>query len=206
MLNINSMQFHKLPVEFYQKDVLKIAPRLIGKYLVKKEEHQYLLGKIVEVEAYADKIDEASHSFIGMTKRNAPMFSSGGKLYVYFIYGNHFCCNVVCGKEGIGSAVLIRALEPLKGIEVMARRRFQKSEVTGKELLNLTNGPGKICKAFNVSKDQNGIDLCGEDMFIDEGEKVPKKNIIQTSRIGIKKSKDLPWRFYLKDNPYISIR
>jgi len=203
---MNFMQLHKLPVEFYQKDVLKIAPSLLGKYLVKKEGQKYLLGKIVEVEAYVDKIDEASHSFIGITKRNEVMFASGGKLYVYFIYGNHFCCNVVCGKEGVGSAVLIRALEPLQEMEVMAQRRFQKSEVTGKEFLNLTNGPGKICKAFNITKDQNGIDLCGEEIFIAEGEKIPKKNIIQAPRIGIKKSAELLWRFYLKDNPFVSAK
>ncbi|MDP3683401.1 MAG: DNA-3-methyladenine glycosylase, partial [Ignavibacteria bacterium] len=85
-------------------------------------------------------------------------------------------------------------------------RRFHKSEVTKKEFLNLTNGPGKICKAFNISKLENGIDLCGDELFIAAGEKVPKKNIVRTSRIGIKKSKDLPWRFYIKDNPFVSKR
>lgn len=199
-------QFHKLSKTFYQKDVLKIALKLPGKYLVKKEGQKFLIGKIVEVEAYADKIDAASHSYSGVTKRNKLMFASGGKLYVYFIYGNHFCCNVVCDKEGIGSAVLIRALEPLKGIQVMAERRFQKSEVTAKEFLNLTNGPGKICKAFNISKNENGIDLCGEDIFLTEGEKVPKINIMQSQRIGIKRSTELPWRFYLKDNPFVSAK
>ncbi|NCQ17054.1 MAG: 3-methyladenine DNA glycosylase [Ignavibacteria bacterium CG_4_8_14_3_um_filter_37_9] len=203
---MNTRQFHKLPKKFYQKNVLEIARKLTGKYLVKKEGQKFLAGKIVEVEAYADKIDEASHSFRGITKRNQLMFATGGKMYVYFIYGNHFCCNVVCDKAGSGSAVLIRALEPLQGIEVMAERRFHKSEITEKEFLNLTNGPGKLCKAFNISKDENGIDLCGDDIFLTEGEKVLRKNILQSNRIGIKKSKELPWRFHLKDNPFVSAK
>lgn len=203
---MNARQFQKLPEKFYQRSVLKIAPELPGKYLVKKDGSIYLVGKIVEVEAYTEKFDEASHSFNGKTKRNEFMFEAGGKLYVYFIYGNHFCCNVVCDKEGIGSAVLIRAVEPLDEIELMAQRRFRKSEISEKEFLNLTNGPGKICKAFDITKAQNGIDLCGDDIFLAEGEKVPKKNIVSATRIGITKSKDLRWRFYLKDNPFVSVR
>ncbi|MFA6981327.1 MAG: DNA-3-methyladenine glycosylase [Ignavibacteriaceae bacterium] len=203
---MNVKQFQKLPKKFYQHDSLYVAEKLPGKYLVRRENQKYLAGKIVEVEAYTEKDDEASHSFNGITKRNELMFASGGKLYVYFIYGNHFCCNVVCDKEGIGSAVLIRALEPVEGIELMTQRRFHNSEVTRKEFLNLTNGPGKICKAFGISKLENGTDLCGDDIFLTEGEKVPKKNIVCTSRIGIKKSKDLPRRFYIKDNSFVSKR
>lgn len=203
---LTKMQFTKLPESFYQKDVLIVAPKLIGKYLVKKKEKNYLVGKIVEVEAYADKIDKASHSFNGVTKRNSVMFAPGGKLYVYFIYGNHYCCNVVCDKEGIGSAVLIRAIAPLNGVESMAERRFHKKEVTEKEFLNLTNGPGKICKAFDISKEVNGVDLCGEEIFLAEGERIPKNKIIRSARIGIKKSADLLWRFYLKDNQFVSAK
>lgn len=203
---MNNKQFPKLLEKFYLRNVLKVARELPGKYLVKRENQKFLVGKIVEVEAYTEKIDEASHSFKGKTKRNELMFSSGGKLYVYFIYGNHFCCNVVCDKEGTGSAVLIRAVEPLDEIELMAQSRFRKSEISEKEFLNLTNGPGKICKAFDITKAQNGIDLCGEEIFLAEGEKVLKKNIVSATRIGITKSKDLLWRFYLKDNPFISVR
>ena len=203
---MKTRQFKKLPEKFYQRNVLKIAPELPGKYLVKKDGPKYLVGKIVELEAYTEKIDEASHSFKGRTKRNELMFASGGKLYVYFIYGNHFCCNVVCDKEGVGSAVLIRAIEPLDEVELMAKRRFRKSEISEKEFLNLVNGPGKICKAFDITNVQNGVDLCGDDIFLAEGETVPKKNIVSTTRIGITKSKDLPWRFYLKDNPFVSAK
>lgn len=203
---MNNKEFPKLPDNFYQQDALHVAEKLPGKYLVRRFNQKYLAGKIVEVEAYTEKDDEASHSFNGLTKRNELMFASGGKLYVYFIYGNHFCCNVVCDKEGTGSAVLLRALEPIEGIELMAQRRFNKSEVTQKEFLNLTNGPGKICKAFGISKLENGTDLCGDDIFISEGEKVLKKNILRTPRIGINKSKDLLRRFYIKDNPFVSKR
>ena len=201
---MNTAQFQKLPWTFYQKNVLQIAPKLLGKYLVRKEEKHYLVGKIVEVEAYADKVDEASHSFRGPTKRNEVMFGPAGKLYVYFIYGNHYCCNIVCDKEGIGSAILIRGLEPIDGVEVMAERRFLNTELTKKQFLNMSNGPGKICKALNISKIENGIDLCGEEIFLAEGEKVSKKNVVQSSRIGINKSKELPWRYFIKDNPFVS--
>lgn len=203
---MNNSQFQKLPEKFFQRNVLKIASELPGKYLVKKDGPKYLAGKIVEVEAYAEKIDEASHSFRGKTKRNELMFEAEGKLYVYFIYGNHFCCNVVCDKEGVGSAVLIRAIEPLDEVELMAQRRFRKSEISEKEFLNLANGPGKICNAFGISKIENGVDLCGDDIFLAEGDKVPKKNIVSATRIGITKSKDLPWRFYLKGNPFVSAK
>lgn len=203
---MNSKPFQKLPKKFYQRKVLNVAQELLGKYLVKREGKKYLVGKIVEVEAYSEKIDEASHSYKGKTKRNEVMFNSGGKLYIYFVYGNHFCCNVVCDKEGTGSAVLIRGIEPITEVEIMGQRRFNKVNVTKKEFLNLTNGPGKICKAFDITKSQNGVDLCADDIFLAEGEKVPKKNIVSSTRIGITKSKDLPWRFYLKDNPFVSIR
>jgi len=201
---MNTAQLQKLPRTFYQKKVLQIAPKLLGKYLVKKEGKQYLVGKIVEVEAYEDKVDEASHAFRGLTKRNKEMFGPAGRLYVYFIYGNHFCCNIVCDKEGIGSAILIRGLEPIDGVEVMAERRFNRTELTHKQFLNLSNGPGKICKALNISKIENGIDLCGEEIFLAEGEKVSPKNVVQSSRIGINKSTELLWRYFIKDNPFVS--
>ncbi len=203
---MNFKPFQKLPEKFYQRKVLNVAPELLGKYIVKREGEKYLVGNIVEVEAYGEKMDGASHSYKGKTKRNEVMFNSGGKLYVYFIYGNHFCCNVVCDKEGIGSAVLIRGIEPITEVEIMGKRRFNKEKITPKEFLNLTNGPGKICKAFDITKSQNGVDLCGDDIFLAEGEKISKKNIVSTTRIGITKSKDLLWRFYLKDNPFVSIK
>lgn len=164
----------------------------------------FLAGKIVEVEAYDGNIDQAAHTFIGRTKRNEIMFNQGGYLYVYFTYGIHFCANVVTGKEGMGTAVLIRAVQPLFGIEQMIRNRYHRDLKNEKEKLNLTNGPGKICQAFGINKDHYGADLTGNQIFIIDQPKVHNKNIIVTKRIGITKSVDLLWRFYIKDNPWVS--
>jgi DNA-3-methyladenine glycosylase len=195
---------NKLPRKFYLQDVLIVAKKLLGKILVKNSRGKILAGLITEVEAYDGLIDEASHAFIGKTKRNEVMFNKGGYLYVYFTYGMYFCCNVVTGKAGIGKAVLIRALEPLEGITQMSRNRFGKDFLSHKELCNLTNGPGKICKAFDISRNENGADLLGNEIFIVKGKNITEEKIVTTKRIGIKKSADLPWRFYIKDNPYIS--
>ncbi len=163
-----------------------------------------LAGKIVEVEAYDGEVDEAAHTFIGKTKRNEIMFGEGGFFYVYFTYGVHFCCNVVTGNKGKGTAVLIRGIEPVEGVDLMIKRRFKKDSVTEKELLNLTSGPGKICQAFAINREHYGADLTGEEIFLIDQPKINDDEIIISRRIGIKKSVDLPWRFYIKGNPYIS--
>jgi DNA-3-methyladenine glycosylase len=198
-LNIN-----KLPRKFYLQSVLTVAKKLLGKILVKNMGGEFYSGRIVEVEAYDGLIDEASHAFIGKTKRNEVMFNEGGLLYVYFTYGMYFCCNVVTGKKNEGKAVLIRALEPLEGITQMAANRFGKDFLSEKELLNLTSGPGKICKAFNISRKENGIDLLGNEIYILDVKNIPAKNIAVSKRIGIKKSSELPWRFYIRNNPFVS--
>jgi DNA-3-methyladenine glycosylase len=118
----------KLPRDFYTRDVLRVARELPGKVFVKKRVDTILAGKIVEVEAYSGAADEAAHSFGGVTARNQVMFREGGILYVYFTYGMHYCCNVVTGREGEGNAVLLRAMEPLEGIETMMRNRFGESK------------------------------------------------------------------------------
>lgn len=194
----------KLEKKFYTKEVTSVAKELLGKTFVKIVNGETVSAKIVEVEAYNGKIDEAAHSFGGKTKRNKVMFNEGGFLYVYFIYGTHYCCNVVTGLENDGSAVLIRAVEPLTGIDYLAENRYGKTKLTEKELLGLTNGPGKICKAFNITKKDNGIDLSGDEIFLFDAKKVDKSRITQTVRVGIKKSEELPWRFYLKDNLFVS--
>lgn len=194
----------KLEKKFYTKEVTSVAKELLGKTFVKIVNGEIVSAKIVEVEAYNGKIDEAAHSFGGKTKRNKVMFNEGGFLYVYFIYGTHYCCNVVTGLENDGSAVLIRAVEPLTGIDYLAENRYGKTKLTEKELLGLTNGPGKICKAFNITKKDNGIDLSGDEIFLFDAKKVDKSRITQTVRVGIKKSEELPWRFYLKDNLFVS--
>lgn len=155
---------------------------------------------IVETEAYLFN-DPASHSFRGVTERNKPMFNSGGFLYVYFTYGMHYCANVVTYKEEIGEAVLIRAVEPLEGIEIMrANRKFKD----GHHPRHLTNGPAKFTQAFSLTKTHSGIDLCGKEVFIAEGKSISKSSIVTTTRIGISSGMDKKWRFYVKGNNWIS--
>lgn len=194
----------KLKKNFYIRDTLLIAKKLLGKIFVKNDGKNLLAGRIVEVEAYHGKDDLAAHSYIGKTERNKIMFEEGGYLYVYFTYGVHFCCNVVTEKEGIGSAVLIRAIEPIHGIDIMATNRFGKKLINEKEKYNLTSGPGKICKAFNITKEHYGIDLTGNKIYLLSNRNISNDKIVAAKRVGIKKSINLMWRFYIKDNPYVS--
>ena len=194
----------KLNKSFYSRELLTVAKDLLGKIFVKANGKNWLIGKIVEVEAYHGDFDEAAHSFKGKTKRTEIMFEAGGYLYVYFTYGVHYCCNVVTGKKGQGTAVLIRAIEPISGIDKMIKNRFGRKLKNEKEIINLTSGPGKICQAFNINKSHSGIDLTGDKIFILEGEKIKKQDIGVSRRIGISKSVELPWRFFIKNNPYLS--
>lgn len=194
----------KLQRKFYTRDVTKVALQLLGKILVKVERNKILAGRIVEVEAYDGDLDEASHSFRGKTKRNEVMFREGGYFYVYFTYGVHHCCNVVTGKEGHGAAVLIRAIEPLEGIETMAYRRFGKRKINDKQFLNLTNGPGKICQAFAFDRTHSGLDLTGDKVFIVDVPLPRESEIGISKRIGISKSTELPWRFFIKESKFLS--
>lgn len=194
----------KLSREFYTRPVIKVAKELLGKILVKKERGKILAGKIVEVEAYDGKFDEASHSYRGKTKRNEVMFREGGYFYVYFTYGVHHCCNVVTGKEGHGAAVLIRAIEPVKGIETMAMRRFGIRKINEKQFYNLCNGPGKICEAFAFDRTHSGLDLIGDKVYIIDAPLLKKSEIGISKRIGISKSIELPWRFFIKSSKFLS--
>lgn len=194
----------KLNYSFYQRDLLVVAGELPGKILVKADGKKLLAGKIVEVEAYDGRIDQAAHTFIGKTKRNAIMFGAGGYFYVYFTYGAHFCCNIVTGEEGHGTAVLIRAVEPVAGIEQMALNRYGKDLVNEKEKYNLTSGPGKVCRAFGITGEYYGEDLVNGRIYLLNQRKIPEKNIVRTTRIGIKKSTELNWRFYIRNNPFVS--
>jgi DNA-3-methyladenine glycosylase len=194
----------KLKREFYTRSVLKVAKELLGKIIVKNENGIILSGKIVEVEAYDGILDEAAHTYGGMTERNKIMFDEGGFLYVYFTYGVHYCSNIVTGKEGRGTAVLLRGIEPLEGIEQMAKNKYSKKEISQKEKVNLTNGPGKICRAFDINKRHYGIDLTSDYIFLLDQPKLKPKEIAVSKRIGIRKSVHLPWRFYIKNNPFVS--
>lgn len=194
----------KLKKTFYRRELLKVANDLLGKILVKIDGKNILAGKIVEVEAYHGDFDEASHAFIGITGRNKVMFESGGCLYVYFTYGVHHCCNVVTGKKGEGTAVLIRAVEPVYGLERMIKNRFGRKLKNDKELFNLTSGPGKVCQAFGINRTHSGIDLTGDKIFILDAKRINRREIGISKRIGISRSVDLPWRFFIKNNLYLS--
>lgn len=178
-----------------------VAPRLLGCELEREiggpGGRTLLRGRIVETEAY-DQSDAASHSYKGRTPRTDVMFGPPGHLYVYFTYGMHYCCNVVAGAEGHGSAVLIRAVEPLAGEEVMSANR------RGASGANVSNGPAKFCQAFAIDKACNGHDLRQPPVRLIIKPPLPQTDIIQTARIGISQAKDVPWRFYAAGNPYVS--
>jgi DNA-3-methyladenine glycosylase len=194
----------KLKKSFYRRELLDVARDLLGKVIVKAGGDKILAGKIVEVEAYHGDFDKAAHSYVGITKRNEIMFKAGGYLYVYFTYGAHHCCNVVTGKKGQGTAVLIRAVEPVEGIDSMIRNRFGRKIKNDKDIFNLTSGPGKVCQSFSIDRTHSGTDLTGNKIFILNGEKIKSKDIGVSKRIGITRSVDLPWRFFIKNNPYLS--
>ena len=196
------MRLIRMPRSFYLQPTLKVASDLLGLFLVRKVGKKMVVGKIVEVEAYLGSKDPASHAFRGKTPRNEAMFLQGGHLYVYFTYGMHFCCNVVTERKGVGHAVLLRALEPIEGIEVMRRRRHLRS---ADDSTALCGGPARLCQAFMINKRDNGIDLCGKDIWIGKQENSPdEQGIARSARVGITSGKHHRWRFYRKGSPYVS--
>lgn len=187
----------KLDRKFYDRSTLKVAKELLGKYLVVQKNGSFLSGKIVETEAYIGFKDPASHAYRGMTPRNEVMFGDPGHAYVYITYGMHHCLNLVTEKRGYPAAVLIRALEPSDGIDLMKRRRgFYK-------LRDLTNGPAKLCQAFDIDRKLNGMDLCLDDIYVEDRREVVKR-IGSSPRIGIKEGKRRNWKFYIEDNEFVS--
>ena len=201
----NSVEIYsKLPLNFYRRELLEVAPDLLGKAFVHTTNNKILAGVIVEVEAYDGRIDKAAHSYGGVTQRNKVMFEKGGLLYVYFIYGMHYCCNVVTGDEGIGNAVLIRAVQPILGIENMIQNRFPDGNINDKKMVNLTNGPAKLTQALEIDRNYNGIKLSDDIVYLCDSSHPKNFEIGVSKRIGIKKSAELPWRFYIKNNSYVS--
>jgi DNA-3-methyladenine glycosylase len=186
----------KLSRNFYLRDTVAVAKDLLGKYLIYNRNGNTLVGMIVEVEAYREN-DLASHSSSGKTERNSAMFMQGGHLYVYLTYGIHYCANIVTEKENYGSAVLIRGVEPVEGIEVMKENR-KISDIN-----NLTSGPAKFCQAFGITTQQNKLDLTLDTIFCIESN-VKNIQINRSSRIGITKATEKLWRFFIKDNKYVS--
>jgi DNA-3-methyladenine glycosylase len=200
----------KLNRDFYDRNSIEVGKSLLGKYLVRKVKGEELIGKIVEVEAYMGPEDKAAHSYGGRrTERNEVMYREAGFTYVYFIYGMYYCMNVVVEKVGIPQAVLIRALEPISGTEKMCELRYGEkcSELNKTKIKNLTNGPGKLCKALGITREQNGEDLCGDNLYIMEAEGEQIFNTVHSKRINIdyaEEAKDYLWRFYIEGNPHVS--
>jgi DNA-3-methyladenine glycosylase len=183
--------------DFLNEDPVTVARRLLGCSIVRELDGQRLIGKIVETEAY-HQADAASHSYKGRTPRTDIMFGPAGFLYVYFTYGMHYCMNIVTGEAGEGSAVLLRAIEPLEGVEHMeANRRGQHGVL-------VTNGPAKLCQALGVDKALNGHDLRQPPLQLVVQPAIAQQEIVQTTRIGISQAQDMPWRFYISGNPYVS--
>ena len=196
MAVISSKRFTR---KFYRQASPIVAKELLGSYLHRVVDGIELVGKIVETEAYGIG-DEACHAFRGKTPRNEVLFADGGYSYVYFTYGMYFCFNVSTNEEGLAEAVLIRGLEPVQGIEKMRELRPK-----AKRERDLTNGPGKICQAFGLSRKENAIDLIGSDeLFITVGIKPQENQIGVSSRIGINVAVHYPWRFFIIGNDYVS--
>jgi len=188
----------RLPRGFYQRHPALLAPELLNKLLVSTDGRA---ARIVEVEAYAGSEDPAAHSFRGRTARNASMFGPAGHLYVYCSYGMHWCSNVVCGDHGVGMAVLLRAAEPLRGVEAMrmARPRAARDR-------DLANGPGKLSQAFGITRALDGADLVMADQgiaIVSDGTPPPLAPVVGP-RIGISKAMDFPWRWHVADHPHVS--
>jgi DNA-3-methyladenine glycosylase len=188
--------------EFYNRDALIVAKELLGKVLVHELYGQKISVKIVETEAYMGINDKAAHSYGGRrTQRVEVMYGGPGFSYIFFIYGIHYCFNIVTREEGNPQAVLIRAVEPIKGLDIIAGNRFGKtySQLSKSKIKNLTNGPGKLCKALAIDRNLNGEDLCGKKLYVEEGEG-DKFSIVSAKRVGIdyaEEAKDYPWRFYM---------
>lgn len=187
----------KLDRKFYNRSTLKVAKELLGKYLVVEKGGEYVSGKIVETEAYIGPDDPASHAYRGVTPRNKVMFGEPGYAYVYLTYGMHHCLNFVTERKGFPAAVLIRALEPAEGIEIVKRRRGKD------DLRSLTSGPAKLCQALGIDRTLNGADLCSDVIYVEDRGNKPAK-IVSTSRIGINEGKDKKWRFYIENNEFVS--
>jgi len=184
-----------------------VARGLLGKILVRRDARKQLAARIVEVEAYLGENDPAAHAFSGRTARNAVLFGPPGHAYVYFIYGNHYCLNVSCQAEGKAGCVLFRALEPLNGLEDMARARGIALDGPKAEL-KLTSGPGRLAQAFGITRARdNGYDLtsnAGSLWIGDDGYRAPGVRV--TRRIGITKASDKPLRYLLEGNRFVSGR
>ena len=192
---------------FYARGALQVAPELLGKVLVRREGKEIRAGRIVELEAYLGIDDPAAHAYRGPTKRNEVLFGPAGRAYVYFIYGFHYCLNISCEPEGKAGSVLIRALEPVAGLDWMyAARDLAPRNGRVTELRLLTSGPGRLAEAFSITRERdNGKDLTSRRsdlQVVDDGWK--PERIATTVRIGITKAAEDPLRYIVAGNPFVS--
>jgi DNA-3-methyladenine glycosylase len=200
-----------VPKEYYESATLKIAKEMLGKTLVVAPIEGSLesatAGIIVETEGYVGPEDPACHAYTGLTKRNATMWGAPGNAYVYFTYGNHWMINLVTERDGYPAAVLLRAVEPVHGLELMRARRKLENLKGKPNDRNLTNGPGKMCAAMGINGAFNGLSLQGPHLYIIETPQtvaLPPFEMVETTRIGITRGVELPWRYYVKGNKFVS--
>lgn len=196
----------RLPKSFYLDDALQIAPRLLGKTLVRKLGNTYIRCKIVETEAYIGPHDKGAHVYNNKrTPRTEPLFLSGGHTYIYLIYGMYHCLNIVTARQDMPQGVLIRAVEPLNEISLDIIK--QNRNIRSKKVFDLTNGPGKLCKALKIDQSLNQYNLTtGHELFLEEGDN--NISIVCAPRINIPYAQeyiDVPWRFYIQGNSYVSV-
>ena len=189
-----------LPREFYARPVLSVAKECIGKLLVHRTNQGLAVGRIVETEAYRGPEDRAAHSFAGRrTARTEVMFGRPGHAYIFFVYGMHYQFNIVTTREGAPHAVLVRAVEPVLGVDWMAKRRNLPEASR-----DLTNGPGKLCQAFAIGRDAYGLDLCSSNLYLADGPRIRSRS---SPRIGVDYAGDWaqkPWRFFDPKSRYVS--
>ncbi|WP_076789090.1 DNA-3-methyladenine glycosylase [Chlorobium sp. KB01] len=189
----------RLEKQFYEIPTLELAEKLLGKIFVRTlPGNRQLKARIVETEAYLGVDDEACHAWRGRTERNSTMFLRPGTIYVYFTYGCHHLINIVSEPEHRAGAVLLRAMEPVEGISFM---QMQRGTAVERELMS---GPGKLARALQIERRDNGRDLFGEEFYLENAPPVPEKMIGTTTRVGISRSRDLPWRKFIINNPHVS--
>ena len=200
----------RLPREFYDRDTVKVAQELLGKYLVRNLNGELLAGRITETEAYIGRCDKACHAYnYRRTARTETLFMAPGHAYIYLIYGMYNCLNFVTEPEGEPAAVLLRAVEPVAGMDTLLRLRYGDKPLTSYRQKNFLNGPGKVCRGFALTKAENRLDLTGDTLFICESPEdvglpcpeSPKEHICAGPRIGIdyaEEARDFPWRFWLQ--------
>ena len=201
-----------LKADFFDRDPRKVARALLGKLLIRKTARGILAGRVVETEAYLGEGDAAAHAVAGKTARNFVLFGPPGHAYVYFIYGNHFCLNVSCLPDGMPGCVLFRALEPVAGIEEMAKARGIEvrgnADLGSNDLKKISSGPGRMSEALGITRDRdNGKSLVSAKsdlQLVDDGYRVHR--VMVTPRIGIVKSAEQPLRYFIAGNPFVSGR